>query len=126
MLENQSTKADGRWHIAEKSFDLGALGEITHDNRWCRSDVRACRFCVPNIVDDCHDRSSRKTPLPGAPLSVFFTGRYLVHGEPHLVQRTITDGDEIYTDLAPRKQVKVVRPVPTLVLLVFGEIAVTI
>jgi hypothetical protein len=26
------------------------------------------------------------------PLSVFFTGRYLVLGEPHLVRRTITDG----------------------------------
>jgi hypothetical protein len=27
----------------------------------------------------------------------FFSGRYLVFGEPHLVQRTIIDGDKIYT-----------------------------
>jgi hypothetical protein len=28
VLENQSTKADGWWHIAEKSFDLGIFGKI--------------------------------------------------------------------------------------------------
>ena len=56
---------------------------------------------------------------------MFFTDRYLVLGEPRLVQRTITDGDEIYTSLGPRNRVKVLRPVATLVLLVFGEIAIT-
>jgi hypothetical protein len=35
------------------------------------------------------------------PLSVFFTGRYLVLGEPRLVRRTITDGYEIYTGSGP-------------------------
>ena len=39
--------------------------------------------------------------------------------------RTITYGDEIYTGSGPEKRVKVIRPVATLVLLVFGEIAVT-
>ena len=39
--------------------------------------------------------------------------------------RTITDGDEIYTGWDPEKRVKVIRPVATLVLLVFGEIVFT-
>ena len=46
-------------------------------------------------------------------VSVFFTDSYLVLGEPRLVRRTITDGDEIYTSLGPRNRVKVLRPVAT-------------
>ena len=41
------------------------------------------------------------------------------------MRRTVTDEDEIYTGPGPEKRVKVVRLVATLVLLVFGEIAVT-
>jgi hypothetical protein len=37
---------------------------------------------------------------------VFFTGRYLVLGEPRLVQRTITDGDKIYMGSGPREASK--------------------
>ena len=85
----------------KESFDLGILGKIPYDNRWSHNDVGAYRFCVPNVVDDGHDWSSRKIPLPSAPLSVFFTGKYLVLGEPHLVRRTVIDGDDIYTGAAP-------------------------
>jgi len=46
-------------------------------------------------------------------MPVFFTGRYLVLGEPRLVRRTITDGDKIYTGLALGKRVKALRPVAT-------------
>ena len=46
-------------------------------------------------------------------MPVFFTGRYLVLGEPRLVRRTITDGDEIILVQALGKRVKAVRPVAT-------------
>ena len=61
---------------------------------------------MPNVVDDGHDWSSRKIPLPSAPLLVFFTGRYLVLGKPCLVQRTIIDGDKIITGLGPKEASK--------------------
>ena len=61
---------------------------------------------MPNVVDDGHDRSSHKIPLPSTPLSVFFIDRYLVLREPCLVRRTITDGDEIYTGLGPQEASK--------------------
>ena len=50
--------------------------EITHNSRfdkgWCHSDVETRWICVPNVVEDRHDQSSRKIPLLSVPLSVFF------------------------------------------------------
>jgi hypothetical protein len=60
-------------------------------------------------------------------MPVFFTGRYLVLEEPRLVQRTIIDGDEIYTGSAPQEASKShTSSCYLFVLLVFGEIAITI
>jgi len=125
VLKNQSTKADSRWHITEKSFDLGILGEIPHDNRWCRSDVRARWFCVPNVVDDCHDRSSRKIPLPDAPLSVFLSVNIWFLGNPAWCEEQSQMEMRFIMVRALGKRVKAVHTVATLVLLVFGEIAIT-
>jgi hypothetical protein len=60
-------------------------------------------------------------------MPVFFTGRYLVLEEPRLVQRTIIDGDEIYTGSGPQEASKSrTSSCYLFVLLEFGEIAITI
>jgi len=94
VLEYQTPEADGWWHVAgrrhwsRKQEDFSCC--LRSNGAWPDSRVESNRILGASVVEDWHDHFLSEIPLPGAPLSVFFTGRYSVLAGIRLMRRAST------------------------------------